>query len=87
MPSTSTIRCASTSSLTGSTLSTLRSIVHSLRGWPTPLGATIKHAKEQLRGLPNPLTYGLLRYLNTDVDLAGPDPSLLAAAYAGLEAS
>jgi FMN reductase len=26
---------------TGSTLSTLRSIVHSLRGWPTPLGATI----------------------------------------------
>ena len=26
---------------TGSTLLTLRSIVHSLRGWPTPLGATI----------------------------------------------
>ena len=29
---------------TGSTLATLRSIVHSLRGWPTPLGATIKAA-------------------------------------------
>ncbi len=27
---------------TGSTLSTLRSIVHALRGWPTPLGAAIK---------------------------------------------
>ena len=26
---------------TGSTLATLRSIVHSLRGWPTPLGAAI----------------------------------------------
>jgi FMN reductase len=26
---------------TGSTLSTMRSIVHSLRGWPTPLGATV----------------------------------------------
>jgi FMN reductase len=29
---------------TGSTLATLRSIVHALRGWPTPLGATIKSA-------------------------------------------
>lgn len=27
---------------TGSTLATLRSIVHALRGWPTPLGAAIK---------------------------------------------
>jgi FMN reductase len=27
---------------TGSTLGTLRSIVHALRGWPTPLGAAIK---------------------------------------------
>ncbi len=27
---------------TGSTLSTLRAIVHALRGWPTPLGAAIK---------------------------------------------
>ena len=28
----------------GSTLSTLRSIVHALRGWPTPLGAAIRAA-------------------------------------------
>ena len=38
------------------------------------LGAVIKDAKEQLRALPDPLTYGLLRYLNTDVELAGSDP-------------
>lgn len=29
---------------TGSTLTTLRSIVHALRGWPTPLGAAINSA-------------------------------------------
>jgi len=40
------------------------------------LGAVIKDAKEQLRALPDPLTYGLLRYLNPDVDLAGPDPAI-----------
>ena len=40
------------------------------------LGAVIKDAKEQLRALPDPLTYGLLRYLNTDVDLAGSDPPI-----------
>jgi non-ribosomal peptide synthase protein (TIGR01720 family) len=33
----------------------------------------IKDAKEQLRALPDGVTYGLLRYLNTDVDLAGFD--------------
>ncbi|WP_312029447.1 non-ribosomal peptide synthetase, partial [Mycolicibacterium sp. CBMA 334] len=38
------------------------------------LGAVIKDAKEQLRALPEGLTYGLLRYLNPDVDLAGADP-------------
>ena len=38
------------------------------------LGALIKDAKEQLRALPDPLTYGLLRYLNPDVDLGGSDP-------------
>ena len=38
------------------------------------LGAVIKDAKEQLRALPDGLTYGVLRYLNADVDLAGPDP-------------
>ncbi len=40
------------------------------------LGAVIKDAKEQLRALPDPLTYGVLRYLNTDVDLDGSDPAI-----------
>ncbi|HEV7362450.1 MAG TPA: condensation domain-containing protein, partial [Mycobacterium sp.] len=40
------------------------------------LGAVIKDAKEQLRALPDGLTYGLLRYLNPDVDLAGADPAI-----------
>ena len=40
------------------------------------LGVVIKDAKEQLRALPDPLTYGLLRYLNPDVDLAGSDPPI-----------
>jgi non-ribosomal peptide synthase protein (TIGR01720 family) len=40
------------------------------------LGTVIKDAKEQLRALPDPLSYGVLRYLNTDVDLAGSDPSI-----------
>ena len=40
------------------------------------LGPIVKRAKEQLRALPDPLTYGLLRYLNTDVDLSGPDPTI-----------
>ncbi len=35
------------------------------------LGAVVKDAKEQLRALPDGLTYGLLRYLNPDVELAG----------------
>ncbi len=38
------------------------------------LGAVIKDAKEQLRALPDGLTYGLLRYLNAGVELAGSDP-------------
>ena len=40
------------------------------------LSAVIKDAKEQLRAMPDPLTYGLLRYLNTDVDLDGSDPPI-----------
>ncbi|WP_442791742.1 amino acid adenylation domain-containing protein [Mycolicibacterium sp. ND9-15] len=40
------------------------------------LGALVKDAKEQLRALPDPLTYGLLRYLNPDVDLPESDPSI-----------
>ena len=38
------------------------------------LGAVVKDAKEQLRALPDGLTYGLLRYLNPDVELDGSDP-------------
>jgi glycopeptidolipid biosynthesis protein len=38
------------------------------------LGPVIKDAKEQLRTLPDPLTYGLLRYANDEVDLHGSDP-------------
>ena len=40
------------------------------------LGEVIKEAKEQLRALPDPLTYGVLRYLNTDVELTGSDPPI-----------
>ncbi|MEB3984442.1 condensation domain-containing protein, partial [Mycobacterium sp. 663a-19] len=40
------------------------------------LGAVIKDAKEQLRALPDGVTYGLLRYLNTEVELGGADPPI-----------
>ena len=38
------------------------------------LGAVVKDAKEQLRTLPDGLTYGLLRYLNSEVELAESVP-------------
>ncbi|MGE2721052.1 amino acid adenylation domain-containing protein, partial [Mycolicibacterium celeriflavum] len=40
------------------------------------LGAIIKDVKEQLRALPDGLTYGLLRYLNADADLETADPPI-----------
>ncbi|MGV0607792.1 amino acid adenylation domain-containing protein, partial [Mycolicibacterium sp. XJ1904] len=40
------------------------------------LGAVIKDAKEQLRALPDGLTYGLLRYLNPEVELQAADPPI-----------
>jgi non-ribosomal peptide synthase protein (TIGR01720 family) len=40
------------------------------------LGTLIKDAKEQLRALPDPLSYGVLRYLNGDADLEGSDPAI-----------
>ncbi|ETZ57085.1 D-alanine--poly(phosphoribitol) ligase, subunit 1, partial [Mycobacterium avium MAV_120709_2344] len=40
------------------------------------LGDTLKAAKEQLRSLPDPLSYGLLRYLKPGVDLDGDDPPI-----------
>ncbi|WP_156749972.1 amino acid adenylation domain-containing protein, partial [Mycobacterium sp. E2479] len=44
-----------------------------IAGQPS-LGALVKNAKEQLRAHPDGLTYGLLRYLNIEVDLGGSDP-------------
>ena len=38
------------------------------------LGVVVKAAKEQLRAQPDPLSYGLLRYLNPGVELGGSDP-------------
>ena len=40
------------------------------------LGTVVKDAKEQLRALPDGVNYGLLRYLNPDVDLGGCDPQI-----------
>ncbi|OBI76402.1 non-ribosomal peptide synthetase [Mycobacterium sp. E740] len=40
------------------------------------LGALIKDAKEQLRELPDGLSYGLLRYLNPDAELPDSDPAI-----------
>ncbi|MDG4666773.1 amino acid adenylation domain-containing protein [Mycobacterium sp. 236(2023)] len=40
------------------------------------LGAGVKDAKEQLRAMPDGLTFGLLRYLNADVDLDYADPAI-----------
>ncbi|MBN9635620.1 MAG: AMP-binding protein, partial [Actinobacteria bacterium] len=40
------------------------------------LGAVVKAAKEQLRAQPPGLTYGLLRYLNDDIELDRTDPSI-----------
>ncbi|MGH3580820.1 MAG: condensation domain-containing protein, partial [Mycobacterium sp.] len=40
------------------------------------LGAAVKNAKEQLRALPDAVTYGLLRYLTADATLVTPDPTI-----------
>ena len=45
-----------------------------VRAGEAAVGAVLKDAKEQLRAVPDPLSYGVLRYLNTDVDLAEIDP-------------
>ena len=42
----------------------------------TALGAVVKDAKEQLRCAPDGLGYGVLRYLNGESDLDGPDPAI-----------
>ncbi len=40
------------------------------------LGAVIKDAKEQIRSMPDGLTYGMLRYLSEDSRLNSSDPSI-----------
>ncbi len=48
-----------------------------VRAGDAALGTVIKAAKEQLRSLPDGLTYGLLRYLNADAELAeSSDPPI-----------
>jgi FMN reductase len=50
------IACANGWQATGSTLTALRSIVHALRGWPTPLGVTINTTEQTFGadGAPTP---------------------------------
>jgi non-ribosomal peptide synthase protein (TIGR01720 family) len=40
------------------------------------MGAAVKDAKEQLHTQPDGVTYGLLRYLDSGVDLEGSDPPI-----------
>ncbi|MGV0646787.1 condensation domain-containing protein, partial [Mycolicibacterium sp. XJ2546] len=40
------------------------------------LGSALKNAKEQLRSLPDGLTYGLLRYLSPESGLDAEDPTI-----------
>ena len=47
-----------------------------VRAGDAALGAVIKEAKEQLRALPDGVTYGLLRYLNADGELIGAEPGI-----------
>ncbi|MGV0850692.1 amino acid adenylation domain-containing protein [Mycolicibacterium phlei] len=48
-----------------------------VRSGDAALGAVVKAAKEQLRAMPDGLTYGVLRYLNNEVDLDGADPPIV----------
>jgi non-ribosomal peptide synthase protein (TIGR01720 family) len=45
-------------------------------GGEAGLGTLFKDAKEQLRALPDPLSYGVLRYMNPDLDPFGSDPTI-----------
>jgi hypothetical protein len=47
-----------------------------VRAGEAVLGAVLKQVKEQLRALPDAWTYGVLRYLNPEVDLDGVDPPI-----------
>ncbi|WP_264034912.1 thioester reductase domain-containing protein [Mycobacterium lacus] len=47
-----------------------------IAGGDAVVESVIKDAKEQLRAIPDGLTYGLLRYLNPDTELTGADPPI-----------
>ncbi|AFM18251.1 non-ribosomal peptide synthase/amino acid adenylation enzyme [Mycolicibacterium chubuense NBB4] len=49
---------------------------HHIHSGDDALGPAIKHAKEQLRTQPHPLTYGLLRHLTSHSPLTNPDPTI-----------
>jgi FMN reductase len=64
------IACAGGWQATGATLNALRSIVHALRGWPTPLGVAINTSeagfdKDQIEA--SPATAGQLRLMARQV--------------------
>ena len=63
---------------TNSTLQTLRSIVHALRGWPTPMGATIR----TYRGLFSPDGECLEDRARMQLELVGAQVRRGAAAFA-----
>ncbi|MDA4088296.1 condensation domain-containing protein, partial [Mycolicibacterium hassiacum] len=49
---------------------------HQVTAGDRAVGELVKNAKEQLRRLPHPITYGLLRYLNSEADLRSADPAI-----------
>jgi FMN reductase len=63
------IACANGWQATGATLTALRSIVHALRGWPTPLGVTVNTTEQSFGagGTPNPATSEQLSILAQQV--------------------
>src|SRR5271165_968314 len=81
------IVCASGWQATGSTLNALRSIVHALRGWPTPLGVTINTSEASFdkdRIGANPAVAGPLSMLaNQVVQLARQRAALELAPQRG----
>ncbi len=57
------VACAYGWQATGSTLAALRSIVHALRGWPTPIGVAINTSQRIFDGEGNCLDAGVAKQL------------------------
>lgn len=58
------IVCAQGWQAAGTTLAALRSVIHALRGWPTPLGVTVNSAEEPFEsGQPDASVAGALRIM------------------------